>query len=449
MCSDLAIRARGLSKCYQIYDKPHQRLLQMLAGRRRRYFREFWALRDIDLEVGRGETLGIIGRNGAGKSTLLQMICGTLMPTSGELQVNGRVAALLELGAGFNPEFSGRENVFLAAALYGLSPSQIEERFDDIAAFADIGAFLDQPVKTYSSGMYVRLAFAVVAHVDADILIVDEALSVGDAFFTQKCMRFIRHFCETRTLIFVSHDTSSVINLCDRVIWLERGEQRQVGPAKAVSEQYLNALFCDISTQLPGESSPEPQRQRIARVAEPELVWQDQRAALINASASRNDLEVFRFEPDEAAAYACGKASIVDVVFCDSLGARLAWAVGGEKVVLSVVVEVMDDLQGPIVGFFVKDRLGQTLFGDNTFFTYQHRPLSAPAGARLTARFEFYMPWLAKGDYVVQVAVAEGTQDEHRQLHWLHEALVIRSHHDPVATGIIGIPLSAISLSVA
>ena len=138
---------------------------------RRRYFREFWALRDIDLEVGRGETLGIIGRNGAGKSTLLQMICGTLMPTSGELQVNGRVAALLELGAGFNPEFSGRENVFLGAALYGLSPSQIEERFDDIAAFADIGAFLEQPVKTYSSGMYVRLAFAVVAHVDADIRI--------------------------------------------------------------------------------------------------------------------------------------------------------------------------------------------------------------------------------------------------------------------------------------
>ncbi|MFF7106813.1 ABC transporter ATP-binding protein [Pseudomonas sichuanensis] len=449
MCSDLAIRARGLSKCYQIYDKPHQRLLQMLAGRWRCYFREFWALRDIDLEVGRGETLGIIGRNGAGKSTLLQMICGTLTPTAGELQVNGRVAALLELGAGFNPEFSGRENVFLAAALYGLSPSQIEARFDDIAAFADIGAFLDQPVKTYSSGMYVRLAFAVVAHVDADILIVDEALSVGDAFFTQKCMRFIRQFCETRTLIFVSHDTSSIINLCDRVIWLEQGRQRQVGPAKAVSEQYLNALFGDITAQVSGSSCLEAQRQSIARVGQPELVWQDQRTTVINASASRNDLQVFRFAPDETAAYVGGKASIADVVLCDSLGARLSWVVGGEKVVLSVLIEVMDDLQGPIVGFFVKDRLGQTLFGDNTFVSYQHRPLSASAGAQLTARFEFYMPWLAKGDYVVQVAVAEGTQDEHRQLHWLHEALVIRSHHDPVATGIIGIPLSAISLSVA
>ncbi|MBC3411967.1 ABC transporter ATP-binding protein [Pseudomonas sp. SWRI51] len=445
MCSDLAVRVRGLNKCYHVYDKPHHRLLQMLTGKGRRFFREFWALKDIDLDIRKGETVGIIGCNGSGKSTLLQMICGTLTPTSGELQVNGRVAALLELGAGFNPEFSGRENVYLAASLYGLSPAQIDERFQAIAEFADIGEFLEQPVKTYSSGMYVRLAFAVVAHVDADILVVDEALSVGDAFFTQKCMRFIRTFCQTKSLIFVSHDSSSIISLCDRVLWLDRGEQRQTGPAKEVCEQYLNALFGALSEQ---PVDAQPQRKHIARLGQPELVWKDQRTDLVNASAFRNDLQVLRFAPDEAA-FGGEQARVSSVVLTDSQGANLAWVVGGEQVTLSVVVDVACDLARPIVGFFVKDRLGQTLFGDNTYFSYQHQPLPAPAGSQLTARFEFYMPWLAKGDYVVQVAVAEGSQHEHRQLHWLHEALVIRSHHDPVATGIIGIPLSAISLSVA
>lgn len=445
MSSDLAVRVRGLSKCYHVYDKPHHRLLQMLTGKGKRFFREFWALKDIDLEIRKGETVGIIGRNGSGKSTLLQMICGTLTPSSGELQVNGRVAALLELGAGFNPEFSGRENVYLAASLYGLSPAQIDERFEAIAEFADIGEFLEQPVKTYSSGMYVRLAFAVVAHVDADILVVDEALSVGDAFFTQKCMRFIRTFCQTKSLIFVSHDSSSIISLCDRVLWLDRGVQRQAGPAKEVCEQYLNALFGALS-EPPLDAQPQPKH--IARIGQPQLVWKDQRAEMINAGGFRNDLQVLRFTPDESA-FGGEQARVSGVVLSDSLGANLAWVVGGEQVTLSVVVDVACDLERPIVGFFVKDRLGQTLFGDNTYYSYQHTPMRAAAGTQLTACFEFYMPWLAKGDYVVQVAVAEGSQHEHRQLHWLHEALVIRSHHDPVATGIIGIPLSAISLSVA
>ncbi|MEE4105964.1 ABC transporter ATP-binding protein [Pseudomonas viridiflava] len=449
MSSDIAIKIENVSKCYHIYEKPHQRLLQMLARGRKKFFREFWALKDVSFELRRGETIGIIGRNGSGKSTLLQMICGTLNPTQGKLEVNGRVAALLELGAGFNPEFTGRENVYMAASLYGLTNPEIDARFDDIAAFADIGSFLEQPVKTYSSGMYVRLAFAVVAHVDADILVIDEALAVGDAFFTQKCMRFIRDFREKNSLIFVSHDTSSVISLCDRAIWLDRGVEKRNGNSKTVCEYYLNDLFSN-NNEYAGDSLNDAERKEvISRVGEKNLVWKDQRAAFINASQHRNDIEVFRFKPDNESAFGGEDARIVGVSLMDSLGDNLNWIVGGEKVCLRIEAEAYVPLSNPIVGFFVKDSLGQTLFGDNTYASNLNRSCSAKAGSIVTAEFEFFMPWLAKGDYIFQVAIANGTQVEHKQLHWFHEGLVIRSHHDPVSTGIIGIPFINISLSAA
>lgn len=201
-CSDnVAICIDGVSKYFEIYEKPAHRLLQMIFRGHRQYYRPFWALHDISFEVKRGECVGIIGRNGAGKSTLLQIITGTLTPSAGKVHIKGRVAALLELGSGFNPEFTGRENVYLNASILGLTNKEIDARYDDIVAFADIGEFIDQPIKSYSSGMVVRLAFAVVAHVDADVLIVDEALSVGDAFFTQKCMRFLRRFMKDNTVL--------------------------------------------------------------------------------------------------------------------------------------------------------------------------------------------------------------------------------------------------------
>ena len=217
--NELAIKVEHLSKTYLIYDRPADRLKQFIGPRLQRlvgkppvnYYHEFWALRDVSFEVKKGETVGIIGRNGSGKSTLLQLICGTLNPSGGIVQTNGRVAALLELGAGFNPEFTGRENVYMNGAVLGLTPEEIDARFDDIAAFAEIGEFIEQPIKTYSSGMLVRLAFAVIAHVDADILVIDEALAVGDAVFTQKCMRFLRRFMEKGTILFVSHDISFLI----------------------------------------------------------------------------------------------------------------------------------------------------------------------------------------------------------------------------------------------
>ena len=220
---DLVVTVENVSKRYLIYDRPQHRLWQGLFRGRRQFFRDFWALRGVSLAVRRGETVGIIGRNGSGKSTLLQLVCGTLEPTTGTVAVKGRLAALLELGSGFNPEFTGRENVYLNGAILGLDRAQIDARFEEIAAFADIGPFIDQPVKTYSSGMTVRLAFSVIAHVDADVLVIDEALSVGDAIFTQKCLRFLRRFQQHGAILFVSHDTSAVMNLCERALWLDQG----------------------------------------------------------------------------------------------------------------------------------------------------------------------------------------------------------------------------------
>lgn len=259
MSSDnLAITVRNLSKCFHLYDKPRDRLLQMLSFGRRQYYRDFWALRDLSFEVKRGETIGVIGRNGSGKSTLLQMICGTLTPTSGEIWTHGRIAALLELGAGFNPEFTGRENVYLNASILGLTKRETDERFDDIAAFADIGNFIDQPVKVYSSGMYVRLAFAVAINATPDVLIVDEALAVGDARFQYKCMRRIKDIQNAgAAVLFVSHDVGSVRTLCQRAVWLDKGELRMAGAVAGVTSKYAEYMYQDENGTGPADSKVE------------------------------------------------------------------------------------------------------------------------------------------------------------------------------------------------
>lgn len=249
MSSELAIRVDGVSKAFAIYEKPYHRLLQQLfPGTGRAWHREFHALRDISFDVHRGETVGIVGRNGSGKSTLLQIICGTLTPSQGSVTVNGRVAALLELGAGFNPEFSGRENVYLNATVLGLTREEIDNRFDAIAGFADIGEFMDQPVKNYSSGMYVRLAFAVAINVTPDILVVDEALAVGDEAFQRKChARIDRLRDDGATILFVSHSAGMVIELCNRAVLLDRGEMLGKGTPRHVVSRYHKLLFAPAS----------------------------------------------------------------------------------------------------------------------------------------------------------------------------------------------------------
>lgn len=441
---DVAIRVENLSKCYQIYDRPQDRLRQSIIPRLQRlvggaptqYFREFWALRDVSFDVKQGETVGIIGRNGSGKSTLLQMICGTLTPTSGTIQTNGRIAALLELGSGFNPEFTGRENVYLNAAVLGLSKEDIDARFADIAAFADIGEFIEQPVKTYSSGMFVRLAFAVIAHVDADILVIDEALAVGDAVFTQKCARFLRSFRERGTLLFVSHDTSFVINLCQSAIWLDRGSIRMRSVALDVANAYSEYTAQEIYgeavklSSLKGVSdednyvpSPEPGRECV-----------DTKIELFDNIANSNGWQ-------------SGAAEIESVALTDRYGLPVKVFAGGEKVQLTIKARVHSGLSSPIIGFFVKDRLGQPLFGEHTY-TYTQPPIITVGGDVLEARFLFTLPLLPNGDYSMTVSIADGNPHENVQHHWLHDAVLIRVSSPKLRYGLVGIPFESVVMQL-
>ncbi|RYY74755.1 MAG: ABC transporter ATP-binding protein [Gammaproteobacteria bacterium] len=259
MSSEVVIKVSNVSKCYQVYSSPTDRLKQFFLpiqncfykNKKQDYFKEFWAVEDISFEVKRGESVGILGRNGSGKSTLLQLICGTLAPTTGEIVTNGRIAALLELGSGFNPEFSGRENVYLNGSILGLSKSQIDDKFDAIAAFADIGDFLDQPVKTYSSGMLVRLAFAVQVQIEPDILVIDEALAVGDALFQKRCFQQIEKLISNgTTLLFVSHDQESVRTLTSKALLLKNGKQQSWGAAPEVVLEYRKQLHDEETKYL-------------------------------------------------------------------------------------------------------------------------------------------------------------------------------------------------------
>ncbi len=419
MCSDLTaaiaspatISVRNLAKCYQIYEKPQHRLLQTLFRGMKRYYRDFWALNEISFEVAPGETFGVIGRNGSGKSTLLQLICGTLTPTRGEVIVNGRMAALLELGAGFNPDFTGRENVYLNATVLGLSHAEIDQRFDRIAAFADIGEFIEQPVKTYSSGMFVRLAFAVIAHVDADILVIDEALAVGDAFFTQKCMRFLREFREHGTILFVSHDLQAIVSLCNRALCLESGTIKSMGLPKTVCEDYLSSIHAAA-----------PAKQVLAA----------------GASAIAEKVAVSSSEE-----FGRGYSRITAVELLNADGTPLGMAKHAQEVRLIARAVATQDLQHPAFGFHIKDRLGQILLGRTSAEAPAIQLPPVKAGQAFSVEFHFLLPTLMAGDYVITVAVGEGTADEYAVDHWIHDAIAFKSVAY-VRTGIFGCELISI-----
>ena len=436
------IHVDHVNKFFEIYSKPSHRLLQMLCRGRKQFFQPYWALRDISFDVLQGECVGIIGRNGAGKSTLLQIITGTLSPTAGVAATHGRVAALLELGSGFNPEFTGRENVYLNAAILGLTGKEINESFESIAEFAGIGDFMDQPVKTYSSGMVLRLAFSVIAHVKADILIIDEALSVGDAFFTQKCMRFLREFMETKTVLFVSHDIAAVNSLCSKAIYLENGLIKTAGDPKEVTDVYLQEMYESVQGKSeihsPDEIAPQPPQST-------NFLYRDMREDFFCREPLRNDIKIFQFD-ESRASFGKGGCLIKRVHLADESGTPLSWVVGGEMVTLQVYCHTSIDLFSPIIGFHFKDRLGQVLFGDNTYLSHIDHPVRVLSGQWALAKFEFRMPILAPGEYSIGVAVAEGSQHEHIQHHWLHDALLLTSTSQSLCTGIMGIPMKNISL---
>ncbi|WP_299770881.1 ABC transporter ATP-binding protein [uncultured Pseudoteredinibacter sp.] len=431
------LQVDNVSKEYVSYCKPIYRLWSFFFTPRIGWLTKFVALKDVSFSLNKGETVGIVGRNGSGKSTLLQTIVGTLSPSEGTIQCRGRIAALLELGAGFNPEFTGKENVFLNASIYGLTHEQIEERYEKICEFAGIGEFIDQPVKTYSSGMYVRLAFAVIVHVDADILIIDEALAVGDALFSQKCMRFLEDFKERGSILFVSHDAGAVTRLCDRAIWLDKGTLVKEGSAKEVTESYLEHLYA----QQQDVSGAISQREEESSVMLPDFEdGKDFRDRFLNGSNLRNDIKLQPFNI-KSNSFGTGLIKISDVCIRDQQGSKLSYAVGGHKVVVDVCFRTSESISKVIVGFLLKNRQGQILFGDNSYLALLDQNTDIEGGGSYSAKFGLSLPYLPTDEYVLSVGVASGTQDEHVQHCWLHDALVINVLNDHLVHGIFGIPM--------
>jgi lipopolysaccharide transport system ATP-binding protein len=451
---ELAIRIINLGKSYRIFRDPKDRLKQAIWRSRRTYYKEFWALRNISFDVHRGETLGILGRNGSGKSTLLQLICRTLSPSEGNVTTNGRIAALLELGSGFNPEFTGIENVYLNASLLGLSQAETNERLDAILAFADIGEFVNQPVKTYSSGMAVRLAFAVITQVEPDILIVDEALSVGDAFFVQKCMRFIHRFREHGCLLFVSHDISAVSSICDRALLISNGRMQRLGSAKLVTQEYIKDIFGepDLPQVITEVDVPTRNSSATATPTVRRSNWIDYRKDRINNSNLANYLEISQFEEQllTAESFGNGKAEIQSVLLLDAERQQpIAVGLGGENVVLRIQGKANADILHPVIGFLLKNDKGLILFGENTINTFQVSSIGQiKSGQEYWAEFEFTLPLLPPGNYSFTISLADGSQTVANQLHWLNDALILRSDCQCIGAGVAGVAMQRISMEL-
>ena len=415
--NNIAIQIKDLSKSYEIYERPHDRLKQFILPKIRyilglpakKYYRTFEALSDVSFDIEKGETIGIIGRNGSGKSTLLQMICGTLNPTLGEIQTHGRIAALLELGSGFNPEFTGRENIYLNAAVLGLEKLEVDSHFDEIAKFADIGQFIDQPIKTYSSGMAVRLAFAVQAHLRPDILIIDEALAVGDIFFQQKCIRHMRDNLSKCTKLLVTHDMQAIYNFCSRVIVLNKGKAVFNGDVKTGIETYLKINHRD------GD----------------EILNKD---ALQSLSAPEEIEESKRTIPPEALG---GKQNIKFDSFCISIN-------GEPSISESITVFPNDDItikigtvankriENVIIGYLIVDRNGMSICGDNT--ASLDLKFSIESSGRHSAFIHFKWPAIANGTYTLTLGLGQGDDPiNHIVECWAHSIVAFESvSHDPV-----------------
>ena len=439
MSDDMIIRASGLGKTYKIHRSARAQLVDMLRPdpRRGTLLR---ALDGVSLEVRRGESIGIIGRNGAGKSTLLQLICGLLHPSAGQLQVHGRIAGLLELGAGFDPEFSGRDNVQMAAAILGLSEMQIAERFESIVAFADIGPFIERPVREYSSGMYARLAFAVCIHVDADLLVIDEILSVGDAAFQRKCAHAIQGFLAGGgTVLFVSHDEGAVLAHCERAIWLDGGRIRADGPSRTVCRLYAQALHdpeADHAAGIDTASAP---------AAADELVLRSTPASTDPRWRGANPIAVLAPE-DGAVWHGEGGGEIEHIGLFGSDGAALGVLHGGDEVELRISCRAHRPLVRPVIGYILRNGRGENLSGDNTFLRYRDAELNVPAGATFVAHFLLQIPYLPPGDHFFAPSIIEGTQRDHIHLHWIENALCLRVTHSPVTLGAVGVPMRRATL---
>ncbi|TCL07368.1 ABC transporter ATP-binding protein [Sodalis ligni] len=420
--NNVAIKIENISKCYQVYESPTRRLKEFIFPRLdyylgktpRVYHEDFWALKDVSFDLPRGQTLGIVGRNGSGKSTLLQIIAGTLSPTGGNVQVNGRVAALLELGAGFNNDFSGRENVYLNASLLGLSREETDDRLDDILSFADIGRFIDSPVRSYSSGMLVRLAFAVQAQIDPEILIVDEALAVGDAKFQAKCFARLKKLKQNGTsILFVSHATEQIVTHCDRAMLLDGGKMQALGTPRDIVNRYLDILFGKRKSQNTDRQQMDAQidlaiegeETRAVRESEAEVSGTSSAGITGRLNGSYADRPNYNSSEyrwgDRAAEFVDFHLQQAGEDFPSSLTPR-------EEIIFSFRVRFHATVVRPIFGFAVKTKEGVTIYNTNS--EWQSVELIDVAKPEQDLFVSVSMPvMLFEGDYFISVGIASSS----------------------------------------
>ena len=395
-----------VGKSYPVYRSPKDRLKELLTLNRKAFHTEFWALKDVSFTVSRGETFCVIGENGSGKSTLLQIVARILRVSSGHADVQGRVAALLELGSGFNPEFTGRENVYLNASILGLTRKQIEERYERIAAFAEIGDFIDHPVKTYSSGMTVRLAFAVAIHVDPEILLVDEALAVGDIYFRQRCLRKVHELRGNGvTILFVSHSMGDVKAIGDRCLWLENGSIKELGETDNVVSKYLGAMAAKDSAYMGHAAAPVSATGQLP--APPEIV-----TSIPNVDHRHGD----------------GRAEVTGIALYDEYGALIRILTPGTRIVVRISVVAKAHLAQPNVGFMLRNHLGVDFAGTNTTREgHQLPPLTS--GDRLTVDFHVDLPELYPSEFSFSPAIADGTLTSYTICDWIDNAIAVQMGH--------------------
>ncbi len=425
--SENAIVVKNLTKVYHLYDSNADRLKEILRIGKGSRHQDFHALKDVSFEVKKGETFGIIGTNGAGKSTLLKLITGVAAKTSGTIEVNGKVSALLELGAGFNAEYTGLQNIYLNGTMMGYTRREMEEKVADIAEFADIGDFLYQPVKTYSSGMFARLAFAVAINVKPDILIVDEALSVGDVFFQNKCYR---KFEELRslgvTVLFVSHDIATVKQMCSRVLWIEKGVQQMVGDSVEVCNAYSNSIL-------------------EKRAEEFEKCKEELQAADPGTDGNAYPINRFEVEDYPTISYTkesilCDDVKIISAFLTDAEGKRVTECEPYHKYSVNLIFSSAREISSCIAGFVLETVKGLWVINTNTAINGRETGFRVEKDGMYKVEFHFTMPSVMNGDYVLGVAVSEGTEDSYKVLTWLYHVLYVRINNAARNSAVIDVP---------
>lgn len=423
MDSNIAIRVTDLEKVYKLYDKPSDRLKEALHIGRKKRHTEHRALKGVDLTIRQGECVGIIGTNGSGKSTILKIITGVLSQTSGEVKVNGRISALLELGAGFNMEYNGIENIYLNGTMIGFSKKEIDQKLEEILAFADIGDYVYQPAKTYSSGMFVRLAFAVAINIDPEILIVDEALSVGDVFFQAKCYHKFEEFkAMGKTIVFVSHDLSSISKYCDRVVLLNQGVKLGEGAPKQMIDTYKQVL---VGQYVPPESEGE-------RLLEDETL-RKMAAKGVDGSKLKAGEGGDAAKNPELLEYGSKKATITEYYITDGKGTKTSAILKGSEFTIHMKVEMAERIATPIFAFTIKNVRGTEITGTNTMFEKAFLE-SVEAGETKEITFTQEMN-LQGGDYLLSLGVTGYEEDDFTVYHRLYDALSVTVISDKDTVG--------------